>query len=376
MLSSILPVSSNLTLPFLQKPQFLAVSYRPFSKSHICFSFSPSDHNPIGEEARWLREEQRWLREEQRWLREESRWNAERQILLQEISSLKLKIQELQRLNSLQGLPVSETVATIAKLMQVLKEGDSAKSVNRIADSGTSAVPLPLMFESAKTEEEEVVVKEVINIPDTKKIVKKRATLRVGSEGDEVRELQDALQKLGFYSGEEDIEFSSFASGTARAVKTWQASVGVPEDGTMTAQLLEMLFGNSGTEEYESTDREKSANGAPFTASVTEVSEVKPSVVGEYVSDNRVFLLGENRWEDPSRLSGNSKNTTNKSTSGNAKNNCLSCRGEGRLLCMECDGTGEPNIEEQFMEWVDEGAKCPYCTGLGFVTCDLCGGAK
>lgn len=27
---------------------------------------------------------------------------------------------------------------------------------------------------------------------------------------------------LGFYSGEEDMEYSSFSSGTERAVKTWQ----------------------------------------------------------------------------------------------------------------------------------------------------------
>lgn len=36
---------------------------------------------------------------------------------------------------------------------------------------------------------------------------------------------QEALLKLGFYSGEEDMEFSSFSSGTERAVKTWQVSV-------------------------------------------------------------------------------------------------------------------------------------------------------
>lgn len=34
--------------------------------------------------------------------------------------------------------------------------------------------------------------------------------------------LQEALLKLGFYSGEEDMEFSSFSSETERAVKTWQ----------------------------------------------------------------------------------------------------------------------------------------------------------
>lgn len=76
----------------------------------------------------------------------------------------------------------------------------------------------------------------------------------------------------------------------------------------------------------------------------------------------------------------------------------------------ECDGSGEPNIEPQvrryflqsrrhlmcslvyiaplfifcalffqFLEWVEEGgesAKCPYCDGLGFVTCDACEGRK
>lgn len=39
---------------------------------------------------------------------------------------------------------------------------------------------------------------------------------------------QEALQKLGFYSGEEDMEYSSFSSGTERAVKTWQV-INTPE---------------------------------------------------------------------------------------------------------------------------------------------------
>ena len=28
----------------------------------------------------------------------------------------------------------------------------------------------------------------------------------------------------------------------------------------------------------------------------------------------------------------------------------------------------------QFLEWVEEGAKCPYCEGDGILTCDLCDG--
>lgn len=45
------------------------------------------------------------------------------------------------------------------------------------------------------------------------------------------------------------------------------------------------------------------------------------------ISQQRVFLLGENRWEEPSRLS------RDKKTTGESKTKCLSCRGEGRLLC-------------------------------------------
>ncbi|CAL8137736.1 unnamed protein product [Prunus armeniaca] len=54
--------------------------------------------------------------------------------------------------------------------------------------------------------------------------------------------MQEASQKLGFYLGEEDMEFSSFSSGTERAVKTWQASLDAPQDGIVTAELLEQLY--------------------------------------------------------------------------------------------------------------------------------------
>ncbi|KAK9128401.1 hypothetical protein Syun_017198 [Stephania yunnanensis] len=83
--------------------------------------------------------------------------------------------------------------------------------------------------------------------------------------------------------------------------------------------------------------------------SVTEISEFQQTVVKENgnseveVSHHRVYLLGENRWEEPSRLNG--KAGRNNTPVGTTK--CLECRGEGRVLCMECDGTGEPNIEPQ-----------------------------
>ncbi|KAL2530917.1 plastid transcriptionally active 5 [Forsythia ovata] len=269
-MSSTVPLSTKIKPPLLHKLPLLShsttsfsLSSRSFSKSHICFAFPPSSNSgnaPLNygpqEEARWLREEQRWLREEQRWIREESRWKAERETLLQEINSLMLRIQELERLNSVQGASVSETVANIAKLLQVLKEGEIGKNVNRIAESGSIAVPL--VVKAAKGDEE-VIVKEVIKIADREENGKKRETIRKGSEGDKVRAMQEALQKLGFYCGEEDMEYSSFSSGTERAVKTWQATLGAPEDGIMTSELLERLYieqkvGSSSLEETKNQE--------------------------------------------------------------------------------------------------------------------------
>ncbi|XP_050372750.1 protein disulfide isomerase pTAC5, chloroplastic isoform X2 [Argentina anserina] len=338
---------SSLTL-FLHPPRLSHLKPHLYSltsstltyKSHICFCSTSED-------ARWLREEQRWLREEQRWLREEQRWARDRDSLLREIADLKLKLQALQAGAS------SENIANIAGLLQSLKEK------NQIAERGSTSRPLEL---------EDDQVKEVFTVSEVKKKTT-HESLRKGSEGERVREMQEALLKWGFYSGEEDMEFSNFSSGTERAIKTWQASIGLPEDGIMTEELLERLYNDPQAESAVVTKED--ANGAAGT-SVTEISEVKQIVLKEDAAEldesyHRVFLLGENRWEEPSRLNRNKGNEANTTK-------CLTCRGEGRLLCSECDGTGEPNIEEQFLEWIDEGAKCPYCEGLGFTVCDVCGG--
>ncbi|KAH7691088.1 PGBD-like protein [Dioscorea alata] len=298
------------------------------------------------EEERWLREEQRWLREERRWLREEARWNSEREALLKEIAALTIRIQAL--------------------------EHQRPRSM---------VEPAPRAVLVEETEVKELVLEEDVSVPQVE--VKKKRALRRGSEGDDVREMQEALQRLGFYSGEEDMEYSSFSSGTERAVKTWQASVGTPEDGVMTTELLEMLFmgrkiGDAALkDDLVSNAKRDNKNGAPVV-STTEIAEVQQTVIKESgtaeieVSQRRVFLIGENRWEEPSRLVGRDKPAAGSKPVSTKK--CLSCRGEGRLMCIECDGTGEPNIEPQFLEWIDEGTKCPYCEGLGYTVCDVCGG--
>ncbi|XP_038982361.1 protein disulfide isomerase pTAC5, chloroplastic isoform X4 [Phoenix dactylifera] len=300
---------------FLPTPFRVHRSRKPSSSPRLSImSAAASDPSWEREEARWLREEQRWVREEQRWLREESRWNAERESLLREVAALRLRIEALER-----------------------DAGGLRASVD----------PLPLLVEEAHVKE--MVLEEGVRVakpaPEKKEVVEegKKKTLTKGSEGEEVRAMQEALQRLGFYSGEEDMEYSSFSSGTERAVKTWQ-------DG---------------------------ANGAA-AASITEIAEIQQTVVKErgdaevQVSQRKVFLLGENRWEEPSRLVDGNKPISRSKVVSTRK--CLSCRGQGRLMCTECDGSGEPNIEPQFLEWVDEGAKCPYCEGLGYTICDVCEG--
>lgn len=109
---------------------------------------------------------------------------------------------------------------------------------------------------------------------------------------------------LGFYCGEEDMEFSSFSSGTERAVKTWQvccinfisllmfefeyyetfhimfclfmfflvhtcidfgfkATIGIREDGIMTVELLDQL--------YSSDKKSSNASGSSGNAEISKV---------------------------------------------------------------------------------------------------------
>eukprot|EP00897_Mesotaenium_endlicherianum_P007409 jgi/Mesen1/6697/ME000343S05873 len=100
---------------------------------------------------------------------------------------------------------------------------------------------------------------------------------------------------------------------------------------------------------------------------------------GDSSTSHRVFLLGENRWEDPDRMEGLRSDAASLAAGRQvtpAAPKCHACRGEGHVVCMECEGTGQLNVEEQFLDWVDEEEqKCVYCEGRGAVPCDLCDGS-
>ncbi|XP_044967167.1 protein disulfide isomerase pTAC5, chloroplastic [Hordeum vulgare subsp. vulgare] len=343
-------------------------------------SSSSSSSSEEREEARWLREEQRWLREEQRWLREESRWRAEREALLAEITALRLRLRALEPLPLPPAAPLPPPAPAATRAAPPPPPPPPAPSARVAPPPPAPAAsvappppPAPAPVEEVEVRKEVVVVEEKAKAKAKPKAGagsgKKRA-LRVGSEGEEVRAMQEALEKLGFYSGEEDTEFSSFSTGTERAVKTWQASIGTTEDGLMTSELLEMLFTGRTQEDL----RKEGVNGA-LVPPVAETAELQQPVVEKIdYNKHRVYLLGENRWEDPSRLTKKDKPIIGSTVSSTKQ--CITCRGEGRLLCLECDGTGEPNIEPQFLEWVGEDTKCPYCEGLGYTICDVCQGIK
>lgn len=172
--------------PFIRHSSSLHVPFR----SLICRGSTDREGN------RWLREEQRWLREEQRWLREEQRWARERDSLLREISDLKLRIQSLERrilasdVSSSSLSSFSDAITNVTALLQVLKDNNGNLIVERVSSSRE-------MVLEEKRDEEEETVKEVM-VQDTARIsdreVEKRgenrSALRMGSEGEEVREMQ------------------------------------------------------------------------------------------------------------------------------------------------------------------------------------------
>lgn len=378
------------------------------------------------EEERWQREEARWLREEARWLREEARWEEERkawaqesQAMAEEVRVLKREIEQL-RVETMEGRRPSPNAASLSALMSGLKQvlqslpptaepksTPLAQELSSVSDTPAltfessghsdsfsdigSSIPsmsefsIDLVSESSSA----AAAAPQGSRPGTvsSSHPKARKLLKKGADGDEVKLLQDALAALGFYSGEEEMEFAMFSNETESAVKAWQASIGALEDGILSTDLLDYLFGSSSrssppTENPKTSPQAAKPNPPPPAESSEQrktFAENKRDVEGTMEKDiapnRRVFLLGENRWEEPARLF--AKPSNNGTPSGPRPvlaEKCFSCRGEGVTMCTECEGTGELNVEDQFLEWVEEGSKCPYCEGTGAVPCDICAG--
>ncbi|MBW4669761.1 MAG: peptidoglycan-binding protein [Cyanomargarita calcarea GSE-NOS-MK-12-04C] len=67
-----------------------------------------------------------------------------------------------------------------------------------------------------------------------------RATISIGARGESVRQLQEALQKLGFFSKNEQAD-GNFDEYTKRAVSDFQLSVGLPSNGIVDQRTWQRL---------------------------------------------------------------------------------------------------------------------------------------
>ncbi|AFY59083.1 hypothetical protein Riv7116_6765 [Rivularia sp. PCC 7116] len=71
-----------------------------------------------------------------------------------------------------------------------------------------------------------------------------RPSLKIGSEGVPVRELQGALKLLGFYKGEVN---GIFSQSTKQAVSSFQQAAGLKSDGVVDNNTWQTLFPSTGT---------------------------------------------------------------------------------------------------------------------------------
>lgn len=340
------------------------------------------------------------MREEQRWLREESRWHAERRLMADELALLKREVEQLRsQVQERRSASLPSVVASLKQLVQSFPAEPPRPSIEFVEDeefaSPISEHPQTLAFENSSSSFSPSSPSSIPSMSEfsidlvTESPMHPRRELRKGAEGDEVKELQEALEELGFYSGEEDIEYSMFADGTETALRTWQASLGVREDGIASPALLAILFGednaaSNGQMKAEQLDPWRAPPASPRGSELgrektfaEDKRDVENTQDGKTAANRRVFLLGENRWEEPGRLKKGGNGSAMSAAglqrgSNQVTEKCFSCKGEGVCMCTECEGTGELNVEDQFLDWVEEGAKCPYCEGTGAIPCDVC----
>ncbi|MBW4669452.1 MAG: peptidoglycan-binding protein [Cyanomargarita calcarea GSE-NOS-MK-12-04C] len=102
-----------------------------------------------------------------------------------------------------------------------------------------------------------------------------RPTLRAGSQGNAVSELQAALKLLGFYTGEVD---GNYNENTASAVSQFKQAAGLKPDGIVDASTWQRLF-PSDSLVASREDTNNSANSFPTpteTATTTRVVNATP----------------------------------------------------------------------------------------------------
>lgn len=107
-----------------------------------------------------------------------------------------------------------------------------------------------------------------------------RPTLKVGSQGERVSELQAALKLLGFYSGAID---GIYSNNTASAVSQFKQAAGLKPDGVVDASTWQRLFPKDAIASSNipsSQPRFNSATNFPIptqTSNITNVANPNPN---------------------------------------------------------------------------------------------------
>jgi peptidoglycan hydrolase-like protein with peptidoglycan-binding domain len=119
--------------------------------------------------------------------------------------------------------------------------------------------------------------------------VKKWPIIQEGDGGADVRSMQAALTNVGFYCGEEDMQWWQVGEPTRQALLTFQSSVKLPQTGVCDQQTWLALLGPNATP--EDIKRVKLEGNDEYGAAEYDTDMTD--------STGRVWLIGEQRWSKP-----------------------------------------------------------------------------
>eukprot|EP00899_Mesostigma_viride_P025854 jgi/Mesvir1/6453/Mv19533-RA.1 len=341
------------------------------------------------EEARWQREASRWEREERRWEREREAFEKERESwaqtkaeLLAEVAALKEQVGGIPR-----GTPATSPAAVTPASGPTASSavGSSPRAAPPTTTPPTpppvpkeKQAPVPSPAPAAPVQGKTPPVEAAKPAPPPAAPPPAGAPtmprLRNGASGDVVEILHKMLENQGFYPGEEEMEYALFLEGTESAVKTFQCTHKLKEDGIVGPKTWAVLLTLEGIPDefadIASTLSSSSPSAAPSapapvstsSPSTPAASSAPPSAssswgggkasatpeseryartetqAGSSSGSVRVFLLGENRWEEPGRTSVGPISLEPKAGDKGSKGlklvaACFTCRGVGAMMC-------------------------------------------
>ena len=112
-------------------------------------------------------------------------------------------------------------------------------------------------------------------------------TLRKGSKGAAVSQLQTALKELGFYTMKVD---GKYGKGTVAAVKAFQRKNGLHADGIAGPKTLGKLYGSTGNEAADASAQADSAAAASASSGKSATGSLKQGSSGDGVKDLQTKL--------------------------------------------------------------------------------------